>query len=90
LQEHTLLGEGTLAATKDRLKAYGQLELALSEHSAFRRRSIETRLWWRIGATISHPERVVELHVGSGATKDAAKKAPAGCRDSPRTHHVMV
>jgi len=45
------------------LSAYSTLELANSEHAHFRRRSIETRLWWRIGATIVRPNRVVELTV---------------------------
>lgn len=45
------------------LSAYSALELATSEHASFRRRSIETRLWWRAGAVISHPSRVIELTV---------------------------
>jgi hypothetical protein len=61
------------------LSAYSVLELANSEHSNFRRRAIETRLWWRIGAVIARPERVVALSVPAAApTKAAAKKAPAG------------
>ncbi len=64
------------------LSAYGSLQLALSEHAAFRRDSIATRLTWRLGAAITHPERVVELHVGGtgiAPQKAAAKKAtPAG------------
>jgi hypothetical protein len=46
------------------LSAYGPLTLAVSEHAAFRRDAIVTRLTWRIGAAITHPERVVELTVG--------------------------
>lgn len=45
------------------LAAYSPLELATSADASFRRRSIETRLWWRLGATISHPQRVIELTV---------------------------
>jgi len=46
------------------LSAYGPLQLAVSEHAAFRRDALVTRLTWRIGAVIAHPERVVELTVG--------------------------
>jgi HK97 family phage major capsid protein len=61
------------------LSAYGVLELANSEHSNFRRRAVETRLWWRVGAVIARPERVVELdvegvHVEGEPVKKAAKK----------------
>jgi HK97 family phage major capsid protein len=60
------------------LSAYGTLELALSEHASFRRRSIETRLWRRIGATIAHEERVVELSVpGAAPAKASPTKTPA-------------
>jgi hypothetical protein len=64
------------------LSAYSALELANSEHASFRRRSVETRLWWRIGAAIVRPERVVELTVAGApapvkAAKAAAQKAPA-------------
>ena len=47
------------------LSAFSPLEVATSEHASFRRRSIETRLWWRIGATITHPDRVIELTVAA-------------------------
>lgn len=61
------------------LSAYGLLEVAVSEHAAFTRDALVTRITWRIGATISHPERVVSLSVpGATPTKAAAKKAPAG------------
>jgi hypothetical protein len=61
------------------LSAYGALTLAVSDQAAFRRDAIVTRLTWRLGSTICHPERVVELHVGATATKatKAAAKAPA-------------
>lgn len=63
------------------LSAYGVLELANSEHSNFRRRAVETRLWWRVGAVIARPARVIELTVagvvGTGEpVKKAAKKLP--------------
>lgn len=45
------------------LSAYGPLTVAVSEHAAFAKDSITTRLTWRIGAAITHPERVVELTV---------------------------
>lgn len=47
------------------LSAYSPLEVATSEHASFRRRAIETRLWWRAGAVISHPARVIELTIGT-------------------------
>jgi hypothetical protein len=60
------------------LSAYSTLELANSEYSQFRRRSVETRLWWRIAATIARPERVVYLTVaGAPAPTKATKAAPA-------------
>jgi hypothetical protein len=46
------------------LSAYGALQLAVSEHAVFRRDAIVTRLTWRLGAAITHEERVVELTVG--------------------------
>jgi HK97 family phage major capsid protein len=49
------------------LSAYGPLMLAVSEHAAFRRDAIVTRLTWRIGAAVTHPERVVWLTVGEAA-----------------------
>src|SRR5262249_19566451 len=58
------------------LSAYGAVNLALSEHAAFRRDSIVTRVTWRIGAAITHPERVVELSVpGAVASGTPVKKA---------------
>jgi hypothetical protein len=35
----------------------------VSDQVGFRRDTILTRLTWRIGAMIAHPERVVELRV---------------------------
>jgi hypothetical protein len=57
------------------LSAYGVLELANSEHANFRRRAIETRLWWRIGAVIARPVRVVEAVGGPCPQGTPAKKA---------------
>jgi HK97 family phage major capsid protein len=54
------------------LSAYGPLTVAVSEHAAFAKDSITTRLTWRIGAAITHPERVVEL------TVVAAEEEPGG------------
>jgi HK97 family phage major capsid protein len=59
------------------LSAYSALELANSEHSQFRRRSIETRLWWRIGAVIARPERVIALTVAGAPAPAKAAKTPA-------------
>lgn len=62
------------------LSAYGPLTLAISEHAAFRQDAIVTRVTWRLGAAITHPERVVSLSVPSAAIapqKTTAKKAPA-------------
>ena len=55
------------------LSAYSVLELANSEHANSRRRAIETRLWWRIGAVIARPERVVELTVAGVAGAEPQK-----------------
>ena len=46
------------------LSAYGSLQLGVSLQVGFRKDTIVTRLTWRIGAVIAHPERVVELWVG--------------------------
>ena len=59
------------------LSAYSVLELANSEHSNFRRRAVETRLWWRIGAVIARPARVIELTVAGVAGNEPAKKTAA-------------
>ena len=53
-----------VADRKAILSAYGVLTLAVSEHAAFRKDNIVTRLTWRIGA-VADPKRVVELRVPS-------------------------
>jgi HK97 family phage major capsid protein len=60
------------------LSAYGPLTLAVSEHAAFRKDNIVTRLTWRFGAVIADENRVVELRVaGVAPAKAAPAKAPA-------------
>ncbi|MGA5543507.1 phage major capsid protein [Mycobacterium sp. NPDC051198] len=51
------------------LSAYGAVTLAVSEHAAFRRDAFVSRVTWRLGATITHPERVVELRVGTAGSE---------------------
>jgi HK97 family phage major capsid protein len=58
--------------------AYGPVQLAVSEHAAFRRDALVTRLTWRIGAAIAHPERVVELTVGEPTPRGRRPRKAAG------------
>jgi hypothetical protein len=71
------------------LSAYGRSELANSEHSNFRRRAIETRLWWRIGAMIARPERVVELTVGEPTARRRGPRKSAGSTADGWLFHSM-
>lgn len=65
-----------VADRKAVLSAYGVLTLAVSEHAAFRKDNIVTRLTWRIGAVIADPKRVVELRVPSATPEPVKKAAP--------------
>jgi HK97 family phage major capsid protein len=59
------VGDGVMlvADRKAILSAVGGLTVATSEHAAFRRDSITTRITWRFGATVARPRRVVALTV---------------------------
>lgn len=69
------------------LSAYGALMVAVSEHAEFKRDALVTRITWRLGATIAHPERVVELRVAGvgGATKAAPGERSGQGLNSPGT-----
>lgn len=53
-----------VADRKAILSAVGGLTVATSEHAAFRRDSITTRITWRFGAIVAREQRVVELALG--------------------------
>jgi hypothetical protein len=53
-----------VADKKAILSAVGGVLVATSEHAAFRRDSITTRITWRFGATVAREQRVVELNIG--------------------------
>jgi HK97 family phage major capsid protein len=53
-----------VADKKAILSAVGGLTVATSQHAAFRRDSITTRITWRFGATVAREQRVVELALG--------------------------
>ncbi|MED5814487.1 phage major capsid protein [Mycolicibacterium sp. 050232] len=59
------------------LSAYSGVTLAVSEHAAFRRDAFVTRVTWRLGATITHPERVIELRVGEAGSGGEVEGAAA-------------
>ncbi|EUA31998.1 MULTISPECIES: phage major capsid protein [Mycobacterium] len=46
------------------LAVWGALEVATSRDFHFNRRSVSIRAWWRFGAKVAHPNRVVSLGVG--------------------------
>jgi hypothetical protein len=60
------------------LSAYGSLQLAVSDQVGFGKDTIVTRLTWRIGAVIAHPERVVELTVGEPTVRGRRARKAAG------------
>ncbi|MEX3648358.1 phage major capsid protein, partial [Mycolicibacterium porcinum] len=49
------------------LSGYGNVEFAVSDQHLFHRRSYAARCWFRFGAVVAHPERVVLLGVGDGS-----------------------
>jgi hypothetical protein len=60
------VADGTMLVADRRaiLSAVGSVLVATSEHVAFRRDSITTRITRRFGATVAREQRVVELSIG--------------------------
>jgi len=52
------VGKGIVLDKSDVAAAYGEVEMALSEHSLFARDSIQLRATWRFGWMPVHPERL--------------------------------